>query len=134
MASTAGLAKDVIDLMERKLALLTGEVAVLTTRISKLEIENGELRAQLKHSPQVVQVEITDLQQTILRILAGVESMRAEEIAKRLQVGQHVADHHLDKLYQAGMIWAEFATYGAPICWLLMPTGRDYLVERGLLK
>jgi predicted ArsR family transcriptional regulator len=74
------------------------------------------------------------MQQAILLILAGVESMLAEEIAKRLGVGQHVAEYHLDKLYQAGMISAEFATFGAPVCWELMTPGRDYLVERGLVK
>jgi hypothetical protein len=59
IASTAGISKDVIDLMEKKLTLLAGEVvdltaknAVLATKISKLEIENGQLRAQMKHPKQ----------------------------------------------------------------------------------
>ena len=91
----------------------------------------SSIPTQLKHSQQA---DIPDVQQTILLILAGVESMPAEQIAKRAQVGQHVAEHHLDKLYDADMIWAEFATYGAPVCWQLMRPGRDYLVERGLLQ
>src|SRR5438876_10123240 len=91
MASTAGLAKDVIDLMEKKLALLTEEVSVLTAKVSKLEIENGQLRAQLHHSPQVARADIPDIDQTILLTLSVVKSMSAEEIAKRLQFGQHVA-------------------------------------------
>jgi hypothetical protein len=47
ITSTAGLSKEVIGLLEKKLAILTGEVADLTTKVSKLEMENGQLRAQL---------------------------------------------------------------------------------------
>lgn len=68
IGSTAGLSKDVIDLLEKKLALITGELEisqrktvslesqmlVLTTKATKLEIENRQLRAQLHNSPPVV--------------------------------------------------------------------------------
>jgi hypothetical protein len=46
---TAGLAKDVIDLMEKKLSLLTEENTMLAAKVSQLEVENGQLRAQLKN-------------------------------------------------------------------------------------
>jgi hypothetical protein len=55
MGSTAGLSKDVIDLMEKKLALLTGELSDARTRISALEIENRQLRGQLEDSQPVEQ-------------------------------------------------------------------------------
>ena len=54
MASTAGLSKDVIDLMEKKLVLLTSELSDARTRISALEVENGQLRAQLHNSQPVI--------------------------------------------------------------------------------
>ena len=47
IASTAGLSKDVIDLMDKKLALLTGENAELKTKVSAFEIEVTQLRSQL---------------------------------------------------------------------------------------
>ena len=57
MASTAGLAKDVIDLMEKKLALITGELdeatgknALLQQRISQLETENAQLQQKTSTS------------------------------------------------------------------------------------
>jgi len=84
----------------------------------------------LQNPPQGV---IQDIQQEILLLMARVESMSSEEIAKRLQVGKHVAEYHLDKLHHAQMIWSDDVTYGAPPCWELMPAGRDYLVGRGLL-
>lgn len=50
IATTAGLSKDVIDLLEKKLALLIEENTALATKVSRLEIENGQLRAQLQNS------------------------------------------------------------------------------------
>jgi regulator of replication initiation timing len=44
MASTAGLSKDVVDLMEKKLALLTGELGDAAQKIAMLEQENAELK------------------------------------------------------------------------------------------
>src|SRR5262245_18002790 len=46
MATTAGLSKDVIDLMEKKIALLTFENADLKTKVSALETEVSEFRNQ----------------------------------------------------------------------------------------
>jgi len=53
IGSAAGLSKDVIDLMEKKLVLLTDELTNLNRRIVQLEVENGQLRAQLHHSQKV---------------------------------------------------------------------------------
>lgn len=47
IATTAGLSKDVIDLMEKKVSLLTGENSELKTKVSALEVEVGQLRGQL---------------------------------------------------------------------------------------
>jgi hypothetical protein len=46
IGSTAGLSKDVIDLMEKKLVLLTDELANAHRRIAQLEIENAQLKTQ----------------------------------------------------------------------------------------
>jgi hypothetical protein len=53
LATTAGLSKDVIDLMEKKLVLLTDELRDVRMRISALEIENHQLRRQLDDSQPV---------------------------------------------------------------------------------
>jgi hypothetical protein len=54
VATTAGLSKDVIDLLEKKASLLVEENAVLASKISRLEIENGQLKTQLQNSQPVV--------------------------------------------------------------------------------
>lgn len=53
IATTAGLSKDVIDLMEKKLSLLTSENSELKTKVSALEIEVRQLRGQLANSQPV---------------------------------------------------------------------------------
>lgn len=50
IASTAGLGKDVIDLLEKKAALLTEEIASLRAKVSRLETENTDLRQQLQRA------------------------------------------------------------------------------------
>jgi outer membrane murein-binding lipoprotein Lpp len=59
IAGIAGVSKDIIDLMETKLDLLAGEVAdlanknaALEARVSQLEVENGQLRSQIKNPQQ----------------------------------------------------------------------------------
>jgi hypothetical protein len=47
MATTAGLSKDIIDLMDKKMALLTNENTELKTKVGALEIEVRQLRGQL---------------------------------------------------------------------------------------
>lgn len=47
IATTAGLSKDVIDLMDRKLALLTSENAELKTQITVFKAQVENLQAQL---------------------------------------------------------------------------------------
>jgi len=128
-----------------ELEQLLSEHEITKTEKAALQAKNEVLIAQVEAAQREIQrltvpshqkqyQDRPEIEQRILLMLAGVEFMAAEEIAKRIAVGQHVADHHLDKLEAAEMIWAEKATYGAPICWQLMSPGRDYLIERGLLK
>ena len=56
-ATTAGLSKDVIDLLEKKAALLTQQIAVLETEnstlteeVSRLKTENAQLKNELRNS------------------------------------------------------------------------------------
>jgi len=53
IASTAHLSKDIIDLLEKKLALLTDENAMLATKVSQLEVENRQLKTQVQNSQTV---------------------------------------------------------------------------------
>ena len=57
IGSTAGLSKDVIDLLEKKVTLLTEEIANLRTEVSRLQIENENLHAQLQHTQPIGFIE-----------------------------------------------------------------------------
>jgi hypothetical protein len=53
IANTHGLSKDVIDLMEKKLALLTSENTELSAKVGVMEIELRQLRTLLDHQHPV---------------------------------------------------------------------------------
>ena len=53
IATTHGLAKDIIDLMEKKLSLLTDELSEAHLRIEKLESEKAQLAQQLHRAQPV---------------------------------------------------------------------------------
>ena len=50
IATTSGLSKDVIDLLEKKVVLLTQQITSLETENSNLKLENGQLRNQIQNS------------------------------------------------------------------------------------
>ena len=56
ITSRAGPSKDVIDLLEKKLAILTGELSDAQRKIAGLETENNKLRTQL-HNIQPVEFQ-----------------------------------------------------------------------------
>ena len=49
ITSTAGLSKDVVDLLEKKVALLTAVLSESQREIGSLKAENSTLRAQLQN-------------------------------------------------------------------------------------
>jgi FtsZ-binding cell division protein ZapB len=50
IGSAAGLSKDVVDLLEKKVALLTGELSDARRKIASLEAEAAQLRQQLQRA------------------------------------------------------------------------------------
>jgi len=58
----------------------------------------------------------------------------AELLARQLQIGPNITEQQLERLENAGLIWMEDTQYGVPGQCGVMPAGRDYLIERGLLK
>src|ERR1035437_6624231 len=50
---TAGLSNEVIGLLEKKATLLAEENATLAAKVSRLEVENIQLRTQVKNSQPV---------------------------------------------------------------------------------
>jgi hypothetical protein len=53
VATTAGLSKDVIDLLTAKVSLLDEKLDHASIRVSELEAENKDLRSKIKDKPSV---------------------------------------------------------------------------------
>lgn len=78
--------------------------------------------------------QLCELQERILDTIAHNKFNTAEMIKKRLQIGPNITEQQLEKLEKSGMIWIEDEQYGVPGQCGVMPPGRDYLIERGLLR
>ena len=132
------LSQEQLAAVDLKLREALSENKGLRERVSALEQLVRGQDAQMKKLTAATQAQRTadlpEIEERILLTLASVEFMTEDAIAERLAVGHHVADHHLETLETAEMIWAEKVTYGAPRRWRLMSLGRDYLIERELLK
>jgi hypothetical protein len=80
IANTHGLSRDVIDLMEKKLALLAIENAELKAKVAAFEIEVRQFRSQLQH-PKPVR-ELPDAQRELLsHLMQNNARLMVEEIA-----------------------------------------------------
>jgi regulator of replication initiation timing len=138
IASTAGLAKDVIDLMEKKIALLTGEIddltlknTALSKRTSSLVIENSQLRAQLGNpQPVVLDDACTKMLQAVANATGDITKQDLfEQLGLPLAKGDHLFDQLSEHAFieQRGMNLMTGGRYGAT------KKGRDYLSRKNLL-
>ncbi|MBU1055771.1 MAG: hypothetical protein KKC46_18375 [Proteobacteria bacterium] len=110
IASTAGLSKDVIDLLEKKLSLLTEEIDTLhlkisnfETKVSHLEAENTNLKKQLQHLQPASNFskETSD----ILHIFFDFgKELSVDDIVSALSLGISVINFHFDILQENNMI------------------------------
>jgi chromosome segregation ATPase len=144
LASTAGLAKDVIDLMEKKLALITGELdeatrknTLLEQRISQLASENNQLRNKVSASqPQAPsQPQISEGEIKMIKLLVASKGQAiVEEMANPLGVSSVEAEYIFDKLKGREFVFSGSGIMGRGNICSLTPTGRSYAVDNGLTK
>jgi regulator of replication initiation timing len=98
MANTAGLTKDVIDLLEKKSALLKEQVGMLENENTQLKLDNANLRQQL-HRLQPVAHGLPDEQLAVLKVLESHErNWKPEEVATTLGIDVHRTHFLLTKL------------------------------------
>jgi predicted RNase H-like nuclease (RuvC/YqgF family) len=130
IAAATTLGKDVIDLLEKKIVLLTEQVTALETENKNLKVKVYDLEQELSHlrpkedlDPQAVQ---------LLQVLARRPGLRIEEIAGYLQVSRVRAEYHRDNLmgakmigYHGGIVEMGYEGYE------LRPNGREYLATHG---
>lgn len=139
MASTAGLAKEVVGLMEKKLALLTDEVAMLTTKVSKLEIENRQLRSQLKN-PQPIPKLDSQASKALKHFYDRAVDVQVDEIAKLLGCSTSLAQFQCDTLLERGFIFdstipmndPRFDGFGDVSAYIITSEGRQFVVNNAV--
>lgn len=103
LGSTAGLSKDVIDLLEKKASLLAERVVKLEQENAQLQLECAQLRQQLQH-PKPVR-KLSEAQKNVLtHLMQNDGGMAIEEIAYSNRENQTIAHHHCDELQSCGFI------------------------------
>ena len=145
IATTAGLTKDVIDLLDKKASLLAEQVASLeqenTTLLREnrnLKVENENLKTQLQNAQPVA----SGLSEGAIKILKfAFDSSRdftAPQIAATFKMKQGVVDFHIDELSKKDFIFwtspgfAEFGEPTPPPDLSITAEGREFIVKNGL--
>jgi hypothetical protein len=134
VAANAGLAKDLIAIMEKKAAALAEQVAALEKEQAGLKAENANLRSQLRLLPEEGE-ELSGDTIKILRLFfdrAGDTS--TEEIIKSFNFKPSVADYHIDVLLKKKFVRETTAgiqtLFGSNVSKFgLTPLGRRYVLE-----
>jgi regulator of replication initiation timing len=146
IANTAGLAKDVIDLLQVKAALLTEQVATLeedhTTLSSEnrnLKLENETLLKQLQNARPYAD-RLDETTEKILKYaFEQTRDLSAPHIASVFKMKQGVADFHIGELRDKDFIsWKTFGSSGtlgdesALPEFTITAEGQKYIVKNGL--
>ena len=139
--TTAGLSKDLIDLLEKKLSLLSDEISSLKEKNHLLRKENLELNARLKDAKNMISTfqkekendhprppgfdETTD---KIILMMFDSGKVTMNWIAQSLEMEMGMVEYHFDLMFKANYVFqsnfgSSFKHYG------LMPDGRAYAVK-----
>ena len=127
IVTTAGLSKDVIDLLKEKIALLTKQITALETensnlkkRVADLEQELTGVRPKGDLHPDAVR---------FLKVLFEQGAQPVSQIAALLGIQKGFGEYHRDELLKREMIgYPMVRTLGRESSLLLKPKGRAYLV------
>jgi hypothetical protein len=110
IGSTAGLSKDVIDLLEKKATLLAEQnadlarqLSVAHLKIATLETEVGDLSGQLYH-PKPIRELSEDQKKVLLHLMQSDAGLTVEEIAQSIGGISSMARHHCEELAGIGFV------------------------------
>lgn len=133
IVATAGLSKDVIDLLEKKLALLTDELAQAQAKIAKLEAENEELKKKAAATQPVSGVD-AEAAQVLLRLSQGGGELTCYQIADASGLSLERVKRHLGYLRKLGFAqWsrAQIDDYDPPNS--ITHEGSDFLYQQKMI-
>jgi FtsZ-binding cell division protein ZapB len=133
IATTAGLSKDVIDLLEKKISLLTEQIATLET-------ENANLTKKVVNLEQEVdrtrpnQSGLDETARKFIKVLfERGSSMDFDHVAAILGVTKGKAAYYIDVLTKHGMIVGTGVVLDDALgAYELTPQGREFAVTSGL--
>lgn len=144
LASTAGLGKDVIDLLTTKLDLLTQELAITKAQLSdaksentKLKTENEELKEQIQNIiPRPDRLKKKTVE-TLLHFFKEAGAISSERISELLGVEKSVADYHVDILKAEGFVrrysmGVRVMGGYTPPKYIITDSGRAYVIEKDI--
>jgi DNA-directed RNA polymerase specialized sigma subunit len=132
IASNAGLKKDVIDLLDKKVSLLAEENIALKSEVASLNRKVADLEQQLdRFRPKTSGLDETS--ERFLQLLFG-KSMTISEVAATLNISKGMAEYHRDVLKREKMIaLPAIVTMGRENPYHLLEKGRGYLVKNKLV-
>ncbi|MGH7827302.1 MAG: hypothetical protein ACREQ7_19255 [Candidatus Binatia bacterium] len=130
---TSGLSKEIIELLEKKISLLTEQVTTLESENTNLKKKVDTLEKQLaglKSQPE--QLDETSFK--FLKLLFEHDELSTEDIAAFLGISKGMAEYHRDLLDKVGMIQqtrigVETSFGSTPAAYGILPKGREYVVK-----
>jgi FtsZ-binding cell division protein ZapB len=130
IASATTLGKDVIDLLEKKIALLAEQVTTLEAENANLKKKVADLEQEVDRLHPKDDIDAQSVR--ILQLLAQQPGLRIEQIAGYLGLSKVRAEYHRDSLMEADMI----GYHGGIVemgeePYALRRKGREYLAQHG---
>lgn len=139
IATTAGLSKDVIDLLKEKVALLTDKIATLQAENANLEKKIGDLEQELDRL-RPKQDGLEEGAVRFLKLLFEGAELSVQEMAPRIGMSRGMAEYHCGILNEKQMIHPmsigvvmDFGEEPTPTTWIITSKGRQYLVQNKLV-
>jgi DNA-binding MarR family transcriptional regulator len=140
IAVTSGLSNEIIELLEKKISLLTEQIATLEREKSSLVSDNTNLQKKIEDleqqlaslSPQSSGLDQVSLK--FLKLLFDRDELSVEDVAASLGISKGLAEYHCDILSKANMIkpiriGVEDFLGSSPATYGLLPKGREYVIK-----
>jgi hypothetical protein len=140
IVSTAGLNKDVIDLLNQKITLLDDKISTLTQEILTLKSQNFDLIRELEELKKQ-QGDLSpfpdgfdDTTNRIVAAMFGASDVTKEAISRKIGIEFGIAEYHFDLLFREKFINQTrigIKSYNghSPAGYSLTPEGRAYAVK-----
>lgn len=132
IAVNAGVKKDVVDLLEKKVGLLTEEIATLKTENANLKAKLYDLEQELNRAKP--KRDLQDDTIKVLKLFFENDGLTVSQIAGGLKMSYGMAEYHCGVLEERGMITVPMIrNLGAETPYYITHPGRDYAVKQGLV-